>query len=410
MIIYFRQNQLCKRLLGFYFLINIIFFSFSNAVTEHELESVVFQSPNLLLNLEEYNLLNAEYEKEFRFQNPELKYEKMNIDDENPVWTFTQKIPSLLEWYFLDASYNSKNKSQEIKNKLARNFEINNINQIQYELLLLNKRKELLTEQQKIFDQLISNFKNQYVLEKMSQTELLNIQIAKIEKSEELLNLESEIETKKNELNIIIGESDINLYQIAVPAIFFTEDKLNFILNDEPQLHRLIESSYQVQIIREKSIAEKEFVSSQKAKFFPEFELMYFKKGNENGYGISLELPLWGAGDFRSDIQIARSKQIITDHEVELTRRETKAAIKNALFKYIQIIKKKKFFESGLLALSQQSYVSSLSNYKTGKIRYTDLLNSLNGFFESQFKYEETKIDLAKLSSELKLKYNIVQY
>lgn len=361
---------------------------------------VLDKNPMLKESSEKIIENEAEYQKKKSFPNPQIAFENMGNNESQ--WSFIQKVPSFLGWYYLSHSGDLKKKLKANELEASTRELRSKFLGLYFDSYLLAKKKLLLEDQQKLWNQWISSMRNQYVTEKISQSELLNAQIQKAKVTEDILQIESEIIEKSSQLKSLTG-LEIDLSQIALES---NKKWKSFGDKKEKIVESILAQSPQLIGLKSEMEAEENEISFVKTQFIPDLELMLTRKEsqageNTNGYKITLGLPLWGGGETRGELQMAKSKYVMAQARYENTKREILTQLEYLIQKYDLNLKKKELYEGGLLTWTQQAYLSSQSAYKAGKIKYSEILTILNNYFQSQFNFEETIVNLYKIEAEL---------
>ncbi len=104
-------------------------------------------------------------------------------------------------------------------------------------------------------------------------------------------------------------------------------------------------------------------------------------------FGISMEVPLWGAAHERSRIAAARAQIVVTEADVERLRRDIPMQIETAYRRLMSAADQVKLFDDRVIRVAELAQQSASDSYDQGKATYLEVLDSQRTLVQTRTEY-----------------------
>ncbi|MCM2279867.1 MAG: TolC family protein [Oligoflexia bacterium] len=383
------------------------------------IQEAINRNPGLKADLLEASSKEAEIAPRGAYEDPMLEFEAMNypVDTLSPrefgmtgrQLSLTQKIPfpGKLSKLKRSATHAYQSKKDAFS---GRQLElVRGVKMAYFELFMAQKTLELVREQRNVIKQLIGVTQNKYSLGKVSQAELLNLQVEEANLLGRQLTVEKQVAAKGAELSFLLGResSDVpgTVRKIAVTPVDFkklTEAKLlEHGLEHNPNL-KAAQAEFQA------ADAQHSFASWN---FLPDFELRVaytFRQPTMEDRGVDVlsgavgfSLPIWFFSRQTPELRGASLMRARADALVTQSRNELRKNLHVTYSELLEANGKIHLFESGLLPLARQAVVTGRAAYLAGRLEYVALLNLVNTRFQTETEYNEALVTYESKIAEL---------
>ena len=341
---------------------------------------------------------------------PMLFYEKMSssgMDAMNETkWEFRQKIPFLWKTYLTRNMYNEEINSvfseweqnqKERKARLTTEF---------FRWLAIKRKLKIKKDQEMLLTQMIAVQRTRYVSQKVSQVELVALQIERGNLLTEIAELEAE--WKKQQ--VLVEE-------FAGPGISLKEAQPS----DEPlklqelgswtteNLVELIEKNNS-EVKANLAMVERGDLNVRQARagWFPDLEIMLSERKDDagsvkRGWEVGIEIPLWLANERRSQIGQAKAEAVLSQTRYLELKRKTLLEVESLLTEQKQLRRQLELMENGLVQWSNQNVQSARTAYQTGKLEYASFLALMQSAYQTLIDYEDLKVKVLENQEQLQL-------
>ncbi|OFZ05562.1 MAG: hypothetical protein A2070_03325 [Bdellovibrionales bacterium GWC1_52_8] len=374
------------------------------------IQEAIDNNPELKAAKYEALIKEAEIGPRGAYEDPMIEFEAMNypVDSFSPrefgmtgqQLSLTQKVPFPGKLTLLRRAarldYQAKQQGFSVRQlELIRNVKL-----AYYELFIAQKRQEILIERKNLIRQLVVVTRNKYTLGKVSQAELLSLQVEEANLMSQLLTAEKEIQARGAELGALLGHQSAK-----VPGRVARMTKTPFDFNkltEQLLTDRIFAQNPALKgAAADLNVAE---VKSSYAKwnYLPDFEFAIgytFRQPNMDDRGvdvlsgaIEMSLPLWALSKQSEEVKGARAEQIRADAMLMQQRAQLIKQIHTKYAELSEASKKLQLFEGGLLPLARQSVVTGQSAYLTGKLEYVSLLTFINVRYQTEMEYNEALV------------------
>jgi len=269
-----------------------------------------------------------------------------------------------------------------------------------YELFEVNKAIEITNRTKEHLKHIEGIANTMYATGMIPQTDILRIQTEISMQTEKLIMLEARKELVISRLMW----SDIGLPQdspaleVSFPAELTLSGLKNYeelqriSLQNSPML-KMVE--YQIQMgEKEVDLARKEF----KPDFVSGLEIM---DSGDWGIRLGIMYPLYKNKKQKNALREAEANLSATKKEYEQKRRELSYILKETYLMASSTLQNLNLYKSVIIPQLNLVFTSALSNYKTGKIDFLMLFDSLMRLQESELKYYEFLVEYEKACAEL---------
>ncbi len=375
-------------------------------------------NPELKAAQSELQMVKARVGPAGSLEDPMLSWEAMNVPVDS--WRLSESELSLVQKFPFPGKRRAEEDLATLRVKATekrvhqRQLDaIRDIERLYYSLYLIARKKDILNSQKSILRQALASSRNLYVLNKIPQVVILNLQIEEARLVDEELKLSSETKEFEAELVHLTGHSvsqqPLRFEPIKASAFDFSA------WNDTSISQAVRNQSGELQALQlEITTADQASALAEKG-YLPDFEVMasYTRRDPIQGIDgmtrtknlvsakIGLTLPIWGSNKQDQLIQEARAgkeraqfvyedAQLMLIHKAQALLAELKESRQRL-----------DLFESGLLQLSEQALASGKSAYITGKLEYTGLLDTLKRHQDIAYGYQEALVAFAIQRSKL---------
>lgn len=277
-----------------------------------------------------------------------------------------------------------------------------------FQLYLAYEKKRLLDDQLTVVRSIVAASRSRYTSGKLSQAELLSVQLEEASLLEQVIDAKKEIDIKTGDLNHAVGRP--RHHTIGRPEEF-PKTLVPVSISEESLGKRALAASPRLKSMEWTRNAAQEKVSYARRGYFPDLELRaaYMQRQPSPGdpgtdfvtAGIGFSLPIWASSKQSEEIQGAKADLARWNALYE----EEKLHLLHDIHTFVTELKaaqdKIDLLERGLLPLSEQALRSGRSAYLTGKIDYPTLLNLLRNRIQAAFSYHQARVNYETTIAEL---------
>ena len=292
----------------------------------------------------------------------------------------------------------------------ARQLElIREVKRSYLELYHLQQKREILAERGGLVRTLIAGTRNRYAVGKVSQAELLNLQLEEAGLLGQGLATERQLEGKRADLSALLGRERSSLPgRAAVPVkqvIDFnrtTEDSL---------LTRALAHSPELGSATTEVQAAEAGLSRARWGYLPDFEVKLgytFRQpsAGDRGVdfvsaGVGMTLPLWAFSRQAGEVRMAAAEHARSEALLDGRRQELVRALHDAYAGLREAAQRLDLYETGMLPLARQSVASARTSYLAGRMEYATLLNVISARYQTELDYHETMVSYETRIAEL---------
>ena len=385
---------------------------------EELLTEALFQNAELKAAKAETESSKAKAGPSGSYDDPVLGIEMMNY----PVDTFSsrdygmtgnqvslsQKIPfpGKLGKRREAAEFDANAQEQTYKAKVLET--IKQVKLTYYELFLTYRKLDTLQDQKGVLEQLTTVTRNNYALNKISQAEVLNLQVETAEIVDKTLEMERKIKGLLGELNHLLGRWDHSQFLYGRPESLKSQPFDSSKYPEKSLLDLAIERSPAIITRREASRAAESRLSYARRSYLPDFDFKLgytFRASNamDNGTDfvsgmVGISIPLWAGSKQSELVREAAAEKNKAEALFDGERNKLSHEIHVTLAKLEESAKRIQLYEGGVLPLTRQTVQSARSAYLTGKLEYSTLLGAINRRYQMEISYAEA---LANFHSKL---------
>lgn len=342
--------------------------------------------------------------------NPMISYEEMKSSGMNPmtesIWEFRQKLSLPFKYSMINKIYSKDIESIKIEKDFFLKNRLANLKIEYFRWLSLHRKIAIKKEQETLLTQLIAVQKTRYISQKVTQVEVVALQIERGLLIAELSSLEIAKSNQRSIIQLLTGPG-LNLDQTEPKnlKLNLAEIKIWSVSDLESQIE---ESNLELNVKR-KIVEKSEFSLSQKKEnWIPDLELMLTKRedsiGNKKfGWQIGFEIPLWLGGEQRGNISQAKANSIEAKVQFDELKRKIFLDVQAKVFEQKQLRQQLEIMENGLLQWSRQNVLSARTAYQTGKLEYSGFLALMQSSFQTLNAYEDLKVKALESQEQLDL-------
>lgn len=270
---------------------------------------------------------------------------------------------------------------------------------IYFDLLVAQIDLQIALNNRDINEQLFNIAKERFELGKISENDLLQLQLERIRADQDANGARQALDLAATVLSNYLGESDSMEVYLRTPeiAVFpqISEKKaLEAARRNRPELESFVRRRLEAKENIARAKADFGFQASLRATFgfarsSEEFSDIYNDPQEEQGLFFQFSLPIVDWGKRKSEVQIQRLQY---NYEVEAIDRESiafDANIRQLVFNY-QRLQESMQIATEMRRISQQQYNISRERYLLGDISITDLTLSQRAKDQAQRSYVST--------------------
>lgn len=387
-------------------------FAWSKAVVDLQslLERTQKSHPDNFLFEQRLHSISAMRTGEVYLPSPMLSFGTMNTAGMNPMkeemWEFRQKIPFVYKTYLsrsmLDREFESIN-SEWQQNQRVRQAQLTTEF---YRWLGVQQKLKHRKDQEVLLTQLIAVQRTRYISQKVTQVELVALQIERGNLLNEIAALEAELAEQRAKVESLAGPGDslkdrepkAEKLPLLPLAAWKEESIPEYLERNNAELKAL-------ELMRDKNDLS---VSRSRAGWVPDFEVMLSFRRDDVGdekktWQVGIEIPLWFAGEQRGRVGQARAESSGAQTRFQEQKRQLVLEAESQLKKRVQLRRQLDLMENGLVQWSSQNVQSARTAYQTGKLEYAGFLALMQSSFQTLLAYEDLKVSVLENQERLKL-------
>lgn len=339
---------------------------------------------------------------------PMLSYEEMTgagmIGMKQSTWQLRQRVPFLAKTYLGRELYARETQAIHYEMEQAQKNRFSKITTEYFRWLAVKKKLKIKKEEEILLSQLIAVQQTRYLSQKVSQVELVALQIERGNLLTEITELEAEDKKQQTTLEILSGPGD-HLRGLEPKDLKLSLTPL--LDSDEARINEQMERSNS-ELFASKEMAERGRTSVTKAKvsWVPDLEIMITKRTNDlgdkqSGWQLGLEIPLWLAGEQRARVNQARAEASGAELAYEEKKRQLLLEAQTLINDQRQLRKQLELMENGLVQWSNQNVKSARVAYQTGKLEYASFLALMQSAYQTLVSYEDLKVKVLENQEQL---------
>lgn len=347
---------------------------------------------------------------EVSLPNPMVSYEEMTSSGMSSMketkWELTQKIPFPIKTYFTWQLYNRE--LEAVAEELLQNQKLREANlTVEYfRWLSLVKKIKLKKEQESLLSQLIAVQRTRYVAQKVTQVELVALQIERGNLLNELTELEAKLSQQIAQVETLAGPGDsLNNLEPKDEKLVFNSFSQEPIATIEKKLD---EQNHELRSLKIMSQKEESAVAKAQGSWIPDLEIMLNQRKDDFGtkkqaWQVGIEIPLWFGGEQRSQIQLAKANSLVSSTKYQETKRKMVLDFNTVMSEQAAIKKQLELMENGLVQWSSQNVQSARIAYQTGKLEYASFLALMQSAYQTLANYEDLKVKALENQSKIQV-------
>lgn len=338
-----------------------------------------------------------------------------NIDELPPLagnWGKTTQISAGLEQLIRTAGKrkklidieklkkeNSKLYFEELLNSLKRELRKN-----WTELMLFQAREEIYGTVISELDEMITNFRIQYLKQNISRTEMVRLQGLQIQFENELTDIEKQKNEVVSALNVLLSLPP-DTFIVASDSDFFTDVGLIGNLNSDLLQKTAIENQAKIKSAKNELDLSGKKIEYEKAMRIPDltFSVSYDRGGSIMrdfvGFGISMDLPIFDRN--RANIQIAGLELDQNQLILEQKKNEIKNEIEKIIRNLQSVAKRIKNTDPEYHTALEELLPAWRNSYLQKNIGLIEYIDFLDNYVQSKDHLLQLDYDLTSMVDEL---------
>ncbi|MEY4615079.1 MAG: hypothetical protein RJB66_39 [Pseudomonadota bacterium] len=322
------------------------------------------------------------------------------------IWEFRQKIPFFPKTYLSREVLEQEAQSIAAELTQAQKTRKAKITTEYFRWLAIKKKLKIKKEEELLLAQLIAVQQTRYLSQKVSQVELVALQIERGNLLTEITELESEEKKQQITLEILVGPGESlggfepqDQKLILKPFYAGAPEKVAESLN---------KNNLELSAAHAMNKRGQANVSRSKAAWVPDLELMVSRReddlGNkQEGWQVAVEIPLWLAGEPRARVSQARAESQNLETAYMEKKRQLQLEAQAMVADQKQLRKQLELMENGLVQWSNQNVKSARIAYQTGKLEYASFLALMQSAYQTLISYEDLKVKVLDNQEQLQV-------
>lgn len=345
---------------------------------------------------------------------PMLSFEAMNYPVDSfssrefgmtgrQLW-FSQKIPFPGK---LGAKEEAAKSEAERERSLEKGKELDVIRDIKilyYEIYLAHRRKSLLEKQQALIDKTLGVARSRYTTGKISQADVLNLQVEYGKLTEKVLEAERSIESLNAEIAHHLG--GIKEFQSRKPAPVRKSVLVVKALKFDDLLSRALKANPSLHAMEHERVAREEEKRLAKKGYLPDFEFgagYTFRDPSPGDPGtdfasvrVGINIPLWAGSKQSEEVKAASFREAKAEVMLNNERIHLERELKVTFSELKESDQRLELFDTSLVPLARQAAESSRAAYLSGKLDFASFLKAISSQFETELAREESLVQREK--------------
>lgn len=345
---------------------------------------------------------------------PTFSYEEMSGEAmgsmRQPRWAIKQRLPFPLKIYWSRQSVQEQIEGNENEKAEMDRRRLSELNTEYQRWQAYYQKAQILKEEEKLLSQLISVQRTRYISQKVSQTELVALQIESGYLLTSISEVDAELALQKAKIESLAG---VSLSELKPGRRDFVPQSHS--------LHLLPKRSYSQAELKEKieqfntelKQSRRELASAEaesrvaRWSWVPDLEVMYssgrdFRDLSYSTLEVGFEIPIWlGQETWGENTKTGaeeRKAQILASEKL----RQKVLEAEGLLEVQAQLRKQLDLMENGLIQLSNQNVKAARTQYQTGTMSYSNFLALIQTSYKTLMNYEDLKVKVVQNQEELK--------
>jgi len=333
----------------------------------------------------------------------EYEYDKITADMDavmrektSPMRTFavSQEFPFPTKLLLRRAAAKKEANAYEQDYKETERKVIKEVKEAYSQLFLSNKKIELTKENLTLLSQFIEVANKKYSVNKASQQDSLKAQVEYSKLSNQLVLLEAEEKISQSRLNSLLGRApDAPLGMPQETSIKTTE------LNEEKILKLTKENRPELKFFKEMARKAEIDYSLSKQEYLPNFMAKYKREEKSGGTGswagmVGVTIPIWFWEKQDSFVREAKANVRVANADYQAEENAVLFEARAAFVKFEAAKRLVDIYETGVLPQALAALQTAGRGYRTDKISFLDLLDSLRTLKDFQMEYSEAQANM----------------
>ncbi|MEO0123994.1 MAG: TolC family protein, partial [candidate division WOR-3 bacterium] len=282
-----------------------------------------------------------------------------------------------------------------------KNEVIKNVKELYGQLYIIRKEREIMEMVKENLEGIHSVTMRNYTLNRVSQTDVLQVEIGQTKLENEILNIKSEETLILAKLNQLLGRNPDDELSIS------TEISLDSVIIDTDSLYALAlrYSPILKSLNIDKEIAQRNLLLS-KQEYLPDF-MVKFEQGEmdfefqNQKIMIGLTFPLWFLGKQRKMVDEMRAELRMAQVEYEAMELDIKRMIKELVIMLHNQRREINLYQNAIIPRIESALKSAIRDYELNRVDIMTVLETQNMLIENILQYQRARINYFITFAEL---------
>ncbi|MEO0143011.1 MAG: TolC family protein [candidate division WOR-3 bacterium] len=282
-----------------------------------------------------------------------------------------------------------------------KNEVIKNVKELYGQLYIIRKEREIMERVKENLEGIHSVTMRNYTLNRVSQTDVLQVEIGQTKLENEILNIKSEETLILAKLNQLLGRNPDD------ELIISTEISLDSVIIDTDSLYALalryspILKSYFI----EREIAQRK-LSLSKQEYLPDFMVKFEQEemdmvSQNRKIMVGLTFPLWFLGKQKKMVDQMKAEVKMIQAEYEAMELEVIRMIKELTIILDNYRREVNLYENSIIPKIESALKSAIRDYELNRVDIMTVLETQNMLIENELQYHRAKINYFITFAEL---------
>lgn len=282
-----------------------------------------------------------------------------------------------------------------------KNEVIKNVKELYAQLYIIRKEREIIEMVKENLEGIHSVTMRNYTLNRVSQTDVLQVEIGQTKLENEILNIKSEETLILAKLNQLLGRNSDDALIIS------TEISLDSVIIDTDSLYALAlrYSPILKSLNIDREIAQRNLLLS-KQEYLPDF-MVKFEQGEmdfefqNQKIMIGLTFPLWFLGKQRKMVDEMRAELRMAQVEYEAMELDIKRMIKELVIMLHNQRREINLYQNAIIPRIKSALKSVIRDYELNRVDIMTVLETQNMLIENELQYHRARINYFITFAEL---------
>ena len=317
------------------------------------------------------------------------------------MYSISQEIPFPTKLYTRNVSgvltaqeylYDYESKKNEI---------IKRVKEAYFRLYTIQREKEIMLKVKKNFTEISAIAQKNYILNRVSQTDVLHIEVAQMKLENELLNLENEELTQFAELNQLLGRAPDERLELSVDI------PSESLIIDPDSIYQLAQKNSPVlKSIKTRIAIAENNLSLAHQEYFPDFMVKFEAEEMDLKFQnpkimLGFTVPLWFWSKQKNMVARMNAEVKMAQSEYQVMENEVLKMLKELVLMIDKQRRNIQLYKNSIIPRFEATLKSAIRSYELNRVDIMTVLETQNMLIENELEYYRLKADYSTTLAEL---------